>query len=115
MKEIEFYCNQQNAIDYFPPVPAKKLVPQWYKDLGNWHTNQQLGIHMPTVKECTPVVDYITSGYIIPNTYEFSLQWDEDEVGKLNHHALCNDQSYIHAHRHEQCPFDHVQSHYFKN
>jgi hypothetical protein len=56
--------------DFFPPKPAVKEVPEWYKntpeyvgDVGKKITSANNTPH--TVKKCMPVFDAITGGYII--------------------------------------------------
>lgn len=53
----------------FPPISAKKLVPDWYKDheLEISDVQQLASGSNLSVKRCIPVLDYITSGYIIRN------------------------------------------------
>ena len=57
------------GFDFFPPKPAVKEVPEWYKntpeyidDRGRVFIN---GEHPHTIKKCIPVFDAITAGYIL--------------------------------------------------
>lgn len=48
------------------PKPASKFIPEWYKNTRPYienHTEKNLG--MRTIKRCIPVLDSLTSGYII--------------------------------------------------
>lgn len=53
---------------YFP-VPASKVVPQWFKDLDSYISGDKKpdgnGMTTGTIKRCMPVFDSIVSGYII--------------------------------------------------
>lgn len=56
--------------DFFPPKPAIKEVPEWYKNtseyisnIGRVITNENETPH--TIKKCMPVFDAITAGYIL--------------------------------------------------
>jgi len=54
----------------FYPKPAKNVLPEWYKDTENYMGNvKQPNIGQgttKTIKQCMPVFDSLTSGYIIP-------------------------------------------------
>jgi hypothetical protein len=56
--------------DFFPPKPAIKDVPQWYKDTPEYTSEVGKKVFDPegtvhTVKKCMPVFDAITAGYIL--------------------------------------------------
>jgi len=52
-----------------PPVPASKLIPEWYKNMESYRGGDKKpngGGHTPaTIKRCMPVFDAITAGYIV--------------------------------------------------
>jgi len=57
------------GLNFFPPKPAVKEVPEWYKNTPEY-TNESKTIIKSndtshTIKKCMPVFDAITSGYII--------------------------------------------------
>jgi hypothetical protein len=51
------------------PVPASKLIPEWYKNtesyIGGVKVPGENGSTKATVKKCIPVFDAITAGYLI--------------------------------------------------
>jgi hypothetical protein len=58
------------GLDFFPPKPAVKEVPEWYKNTPEYTDKQ--GKKIPkdggtphTIKKCIPVFDAITTGYIL--------------------------------------------------
>jgi len=56
--------------DFFPPKPAIKDVPEWYKNTPEYFGDQgkkitTLGDTPHTIKKCIPVFDAITAGYIL--------------------------------------------------
>jgi hypothetical protein len=57
------------GLDFYPPKPAIKDVPSWYKDapeyIGTEGKKIVNGINMHTIKKCMPVFDAMTSGYIL--------------------------------------------------
>jgi hypothetical protein len=68
MKEIKF--TNVLGLDFFPPKPAVKEVPGWYKDTSEYIGDQGKKItgngNMPhTIKKCMPVLDAMTAGYIL--------------------------------------------------
>lgn len=57
-------------LDFFPPKPAIKEVPEWYKKTSEYISDQGKKITEPgntvhTIKKCMPVFDAITIGYIL--------------------------------------------------
>ena len=72
MPHIKFNIDE-GLVDYLPhPKPAGKFIPSWYKKMRTITQDIEkqgdatLKVDTPTVKKCTPVRDYLTSGYIIP-------------------------------------------------
>lgn len=73
---VEFHSNQPGV--NWKPAPAKKFIPQWYKDQPRYAGDPQ-GVNKllnedktdfkqsHTVKQCIPVLDALTIGYIIPH------------------------------------------------
>jgi hypothetical protein len=57
------------GLDFFPPKPAVKEVPDWYRNTPEYTNDQGKkivnGIYPQTIKKCIPVFDAITSGYIL--------------------------------------------------
>lgn len=51
------------------PLPASKLVPDWYKETESYYSGEKkpdgTGQTTATIKRCIPVFDAITSGYIL--------------------------------------------------
>ena len=65
---IKFICEHEH-LDYIPkPIPASKMLPQWYKDMPSYVDN--IKIHEvaganATIKKCMPIFDTMTTGYFI--------------------------------------------------
>jgi hypothetical protein len=66
-KEITF--TNVLGLDFFPPKPAVKEVPDWYRNTPEYIGNQGkkfIDNNTPhTIKKCIPVFDAITTGYIL--------------------------------------------------
>jgi hypothetical protein len=110
--ELQFTTNDKVALEFFPPVPANKLLPEWYKNMPRYMEGgktissflmAQNNNRVPqTIKACLPVQDYVTSGYVIraasdivitPDTKSESVAW-----WWSSSEQICE------AHPHEQCP-----------
>lgn len=77
MPKIEFIAKNKFAYDtYLPPYPASSNIPEWWKkqtpyDVSEENPNGSKLIvenrtANATFKKCTPMLDALTSGYIIP-------------------------------------------------
>jgi len=42
MSKIKFITNYKYALEHFPPVPIKKVVPNWYKNLSRFQVDKEL-------------------------------------------------------------------------
>lgn len=73
--EIKFISQYADLIDEHP-IPIKKVVPNWYKELTN-HIHATDMLHM-TVKQCQPVLDSVTMGYAILSPIDFMFIKTED-------------------------------------
>jgi hypothetical protein len=84
-KIFEVWLEDSDLSNLFPePVPAKELVPKWYKDLsrytsGNKLTIDKSGTANMSVKACMPFLDTLTSGYIIKLHCDILVEWQDDE------------------------------------
>ena len=93
--KYEFLADEGEK-DYYPhPIPAAKAIPAWYKNMPrsrHFITNEvkptttwvEEGVSRlangATIKECIPVRDYLTSGYIIPMWFELALYKNEGNL-----------------------------------
>lgn len=102
MKKITF--TNVLGLDFFPPKPAVKEVPDWYKNTPEYMPNQSKKIidilHMPhTIKKCMPVFDAITSGYILYTQVDVQVSKENDVP-----YFTWSDQNAIEFHPVEQAP-----------
>lgn len=103
-KEIKVtFTDYANSVpkEYYP-VPAKKILPDWYKDMSSYirgkkeiFTEEAAGVTSSTIKKCMPVFDALTAGYIIPlpcDVYVFqengapAFKWP-DQIAYVGKHA----------------------------
>lgn len=74
--KIKFSTDNKVALELFPPIPAKKLLPDWYKKaplhVCELDANMNGGTNF-SVKGCLPLQDYITHGYILRAPHDVIL------------------------------------------
>lgn len=103
---IKFINTSDSVSDVFSPIPAVKLLPQWYKDMQSYMNGVKEiteGGTSGTIKKCIPVFDAISSGYLILTHCDISISWDgigyvfdapHDNYKFISHHPL--DQANMH-------------------
>lgn len=69
MKNFITFTNVISETDIEKPVPASKMIPDWYKEIDSYVQGKRKpdgnGSTSATIKRCMPVFDAITAGYII--------------------------------------------------
>jgi hypothetical protein len=78
-KKIKFYSTN-TKFELEKPVPASKAVPQWFRKMKN------VKDHNMTIKRCVPVLDALTSGYMI--TLNADMIWDNESESFLTKSKL---------------------------
>ncbi|AAL54991.1 hypothetical protein HrrHF2_475 [Halorubrum phage HF2] len=71
---IEFVTEEELYGAIPEPLPANKVLPDWYKKLGQYtegngelgSTNERNGVARSTVKRCAPFMEAMTMGFIVP-------------------------------------------------
>jgi hypothetical protein len=115
---IKFICEDWDAMKEYPPIPASKIVPEWYKNIPvslSKIPNYIDSDGVPSIKRCMPVLDYLTSGYVLRNSYEINA-WPSVKDGINSFELECNKKSYVGAHPHHQAATEiyGAKNHYFK-
>lgn len=97
-KEITF-INSLNVDEIYAPVPASKMIPDWYKETPSYKN----GVKKPdqtndvpsTIKRCMPVFDSMTSGYIIKSYVDVYVSqkyghpfYEWPSMGPISFHAI---------------------------
>jgi hypothetical protein len=78
---VKFVDRYGNTPKHLYPVPAKDILPDWYKATTSHYQNKKKiygkdmtsGLTSGTVKKCIPVFDALTAGYIIVTTVDISV------------------------------------------
>lgn len=110
MPNIKFITADEIVAKHFSVEPAKKLIPDWYKQTPRILGDESIdtlakvgGTSNRSIKACVPVMDYLTSGYIIKTTSHTKFQNDNAD-GQSGVKYATSDQSTIATHAHKQCP-----------
>jgi hypothetical protein len=102
---ISFSTDNKVALEFFPPIPAKKFLPDWYKkaSLHVCELNANMnGATNLSVKGCIPLQDYITNGYIIRAGHDVILT--PGTRGDIHTFDWRTPSGSFSIHPHEQCP-----------
>jgi hypothetical protein len=86
------FTNMMGIEEIFPPEPAFKNIPNWYKDLESYIGGEKKpsgdGNTTGTIKRCMPVFDVMNAGYIIKTPADVFISQREtfddngDSMGK---------------------------------
>lgn len=84
-KTFNFWAPNKAISSLCPePVPAKDVIPKWYKNLSRYSEGTKLSIDNygssnMSVKACMPFLDSLTSGYIIKLHCDILVDWQDDD------------------------------------
>lgn len=81
------FTNVIGVADDYKPVPAKNIIPDWYKNLESYFGGKKqpdinTGQQNSTAKKCMPLFDAICSGYIITTYTDLWISQKEDKKTK---------------------------------
>ncbi len=95
----------QDVIDNYPVLPAKKSLPKWFKDLPAEKFVYPLGSTLPPIKKFMPVIVMFTSGYIIQNPTDIDVIQQKGAGNFVENKLKVKNNTYApEAHRFEMCP-----------
>ncbi len=79
----------ETLLDLFPPQPANKFLPQWYKEIGRGEqVDSNLGYGSAiTAKRCPAIQDLVSTGFILPIWGDLSLKTFYKEDGEIDRQA----------------------------
>jgi hypothetical protein len=98
------------GLDFFPPKPAIKQVPEWYKNTLEYAGEKGKKITISgenphTIKKCIPVFDAMTAGYILYTQVDVQVSIQDN----LPYYTW-SDQGAISFHPIEQAPLHPVRN-----
>lgn len=97
--KLVFRCAPEDEGVIAPPVPAKSVLPDWFRKLPPVDQSRLTATDNGlTIKRCMPFLDAMTAGWIIPLAATVRLEisdggrtvnagWEFDKVMVSNHHA----------------------------
>ncbi len=76
---IEFLCLEEDVGVIPGPVPASKMIPDWYKKIPtHQESRDHFGGKALTAKKCLPMIDAMTLGFIIPLYGDVNITTNKD-------------------------------------
>lgn len=85
-KKIKFIPNSQFIDDCIdPPVPARKMIPEWYKKSTRFYKGNEYELkdkeeNFMDIKSCIPFFDSLSSGYIQKLWFDIYIESDENNA-----------------------------------
>lgn len=79
-KEIEFLCSEEDYGVIPEPYPARKLMPEWFKQLPPKIDKKNV-LENSTIKRCAPFLDAMSIGWIIPLAADVEIVSNNDASG----------------------------------
>lgn len=73
--DIEFLCHKEDYGVIPEPYPARKYLPDWFKNLP---PKLSKGMETSTLKRCPPFIDAMVTGWIIPLAADVEIKSNED-------------------------------------
>lgn len=98
-EEIEFLCEEIDHNVIPEPYPARKLMPDWFKNLPP-KIGKENKLTNSTIKRCPPFLDAMTLGWIIPLAADIEIVTNNDASG-LNFKSLFY-KPILESHNHQQ-------------
>lgn len=120
--KIKFKTDNKLALKHFAPIPSKKLMPEWYKNMpleiegskidDAKHMVQSESKTAFSIKGCVPVQDYLTNGYIIVAHADILITPEYIQETDSKTFWWKSQGTSVQFHAHSQCP---VKMHGYSN
>jgi hypothetical protein len=116
MKIIKFTCSDRT----YPlnvPVPAKKMIPQWYKDGETFYVAKGSQESSAGLKTCIPFLDILTAGYLLVTPFDIFVGKKEDGSLSIEWNSPDSWQDFINQRPYESGktiprPAGHIDAHF---
>lgn len=93
------FTNTFGIGELFPPEPASKNIPLWYKNLDSYMSGEKKpdgnGNTTATIKKCMPVFDAINAGYIIKTPVDVYVSQKEANYLNKDHFNKTGEEIYL--------------------
>jgi hypothetical protein len=89
---ITFRCPPELEGILPQPIPAVRGLPDWFKSLPQKAFSEMMGGDVPTIKKCPPVIDAMTSGFLMPLASDLKVEngefsWDRDLPAGISNYS----------------------------
>jgi hypothetical protein len=116
MKLIHFTCSDR-VYSANVPIPAKKMIPQWYKDGESYYYENNSTQASAGLKTCMPFLDVLTSGYFLVTPFDIYVGKKEDGSLSIEWNAPDPWGSFVSQRPHESGatiprPYGHLDAHF---
>lgn len=85
-EDVQFRCIREDVGVIPEPYPARKLMPEWFKNLPPKINNEQK-LENSTIKRCMPFLDALNIGWIIPLAADVEFSKGPDGIITKSHFA----------------------------
>lgn len=73
---VKFLCHENDKGKMPEPYPARKLMPEWFKNLPQKVDPNKPAGENSTIKRCAPFLDSLCAGWIIPLASDIEITTD---------------------------------------
>ena len=80
--DVEFFCEPEDYGVIPEPIPARKIMPEWYKNLTP-KVGGKDKLENSTIKRCAPFLDAMSTGWIIPSAADVEFTTN-DAASEIN-------------------------------
>jgi hypothetical protein len=89
---ITFRCPPELEAILPRPIPAVRGLPDWFKALPQKTFSQTMRDDVPTIKKCPPVIDAMTTGFLMPLASDLKVEngeftWERDLPGGISNYS----------------------------
>ena len=89
---ITFRCPPELEGILPQPTPAVRGLPDWFKSLPQQAFSEMMGGELPTIKKCPPVIDAMTSGFLMPLAADLKVEdgefsWERDLPAGISNYS----------------------------
>lgn len=89
------FTKMHEVSDHYLPKPASSIIPEWYKKTRPYHNENgkkelDTNFSVPaTIKKCIPVLDSLSTGYIIPTYCDLWIKKnDQGDIVYVTSHNI---------------------------
>jgi hypothetical protein len=116
MPQVITFTNTMGTDEIFPPEPAFKNIPEWYKNMDSYLSGGKVpdgnGGTTGTIKRCMPVFDAINLGYILKTPVDVYVSQKEASYADAKHFDETGETIFLSEEKIEQGKFPKTIPHF---